>query len=132
LNACILHSFFPEKWKISKFNIIGKPNKQSYSELQSFRPINLAGSFSNILEKIILGRLQWLAKSQDWLSPDQHGFRSGKSTETETAVHSLVTGTENGFYAKEVTVCAFFDIKSAFVYSTNHVQFILLKSFVTS
>ena len=97
--------FFPEKWKISKVNIIGEPNKQRYSDLQSFRPISLAGSFSKILEKIILGRLQWLAKSQDWLSPDQHGFRSGKST--ETAVHSLVTGIENGFSAKKVTACAF-------------------------
>ena len=29
LNACIVHSFFPEKWKISIVNIIGKPNKQS-------------------------------------------------------------------------------------------------------
>jgi hypothetical protein len=105
-------SFFPDKWKISKVIIIGKPNKQSYSEMQSFRPISLASSFSKILEKIILGRLQWLARSQDWLSPDQHGFRSGKST--ETAAHSLVTGIENGFSAKEVTACAFLDIKSAF------------------
>jgi hypothetical protein len=27
LNACIILSFFPDKWKISKVNIIGKPNK---------------------------------------------------------------------------------------------------------
>ena len=128
LNAYIVHSFFPEKWKISKVNIIGKPNKQSYSDLQSFRPISLAGSFSKILEKIILGRLQWLAKSQDWLSPDQHGFRSGKST--ETAVHSLVTGIENGFSAKEVTACAFLDIKSAFD-SAWHPAIVTARDFLT-
>ncbi len=80
--------------------------------MQSFRPISLASSFSKILEKIILGRLQWLARSQDWFSPDQHGFQSGKST--ESAAHSLVTGIENVFSAKEVTACAFLDIKSAF------------------
>jgi hypothetical protein len=47
-----------------------------------------------------------------WLSPDQHGFREAKST--ETAGHSLITHIENGFVEKKVSACAFLDINSAF------------------
>ena len=36
LNACLLLSFFPNIWKLSKVVVIGKPNKPDYSTLNSF------------------------------------------------------------------------------------------------
>ncbi len=93
-NACLILCFFPELWKTSKETIIGKPNKQSYNDINSFRPISLVCTFSKILEKIVLNRLLWLSRSHDWLSPSQHGFREAKST--ETTGHELVAHIEAG------------------------------------
>jgi hypothetical protein len=84
----------------------------SYDSLQNFRPISLGSNLAKILEKIILGRLNWHARDCDWLSEEQHGFLAGKAT--ETATHSLTSFVENGFSIKHFSVAAFLDIKSAF------------------
>jgi hypothetical protein len=63
LNACLLLCFFPVSWKSVKVTIIGKPNKKSYDYLQNFRPIGLGSNLAKILEKMILGRLNWHADS---------------------------------------------------------------------
>jgi hypothetical protein len=112
LNACLLLCYFPVSWKSVKVTIIGKPNKMSYDSLQNFRPISLGSNLAKILEKIILGRLNWHARDCDWLSEEQHGFLAGKAT--ETATHSLTSFVENGFSIKHFSVAAFLDIKSAF------------------
>jgi hypothetical protein len=112
MNSCFQLSFFPDAWRSSKVLIIGKPNKPSYDSLNSFRPISLINNFAKILEKIILGRLQWFAKNENWFSSNQHGFTDGRST--ESACHSLTSFIQDGFKSKQVTACAFLDIKSAF------------------
>ncbi len=53
-----------------------------------------------------------LASANNWLSPNQHGFRSGFST--EKATFSLTSLIENNRKSKVTTCCAFLDIKSAF------------------
>lgn len=112
LNACVLLCFFPNVWKRAKVSIIGKQNKESYDTLSSYRPISLGSNIAKILEKIILGRLNWHSQGGDWLSDHQHGFRAGRST--ETAGHSLVSYIEDGFSKKLFSAAAFLDIKSAF------------------
>ncbi len=112
MNACFHLEIFPDQWKLAKVTVIGKPNKLDYSSLNSFRPISVANCMAKILEKIILGRLMWFARSSNWLSDSQHGFLEGRST--ETAAHSLVSHIESAFSSKEHAACAFFDIISAF------------------
>ena len=112
LNACVLLCFFPNVWKRAKVSIIGKQNKESYDTLSSYRPISLGSNIAKILEKIILGRLNWHSQGGNWLSDHQHGFRAGRST--ETAGHSLVSYIEDGFSKKLFSAAAFLDIKSAF------------------
>lgn len=41
LNACLSLCFFPDSWKLSMVRVLGKPNKQDYSTLGSFRPISI-------------------------------------------------------------------------------------------
>ncbi len=53
-----------------------------------------------------------LGSANNWFSPNQHGFRSGFSTETATL--SLTSLIENNRKNKVITCCAFLDIKSAF------------------
>ena len=69
MNSCFQLSYFPDAWRSSKVLIIGSPNKPSYVSLNSFRPISLINNFAKILEKIILGRLQWLAKMRTGSDP---------------------------------------------------------------
>lgn len=112
LNACLYHCFFPDCWKIVKITVIGKPNKDDYSTLSSFRPISLISNLAKFLEKVMLGRLLWFASANKWLCTSQHGFRENRST--ETAAHSLVSFIESAFSEKKVCATAFLDIKSAF------------------
>lgn len=112
LNACLREGHFPGPWKISRAVIIGKPNKTSYDSLGSFRPICLASCLGKVLEGVLLARLTWHSEAGGWLSPSQHGFRAGRST--ETAAHCLTSFVEGSFERGEVTACAFLDIKAAF------------------
>ncbi|KZS07320.1 Uncharacterized protein APZ42_028989 [Daphnia magna] len=112
MNACFFLSHFPSCWKIAKVTIIGKPNKPSYDILSSVRPISLVNTLAKILEKLVLNRFLWHSSTAQWLSPNQHGFTQGKST--ETATHSLISFCDAAKEAKCVTACAFLDIKSAF------------------
>ncbi|KAI9560547.1 hypothetical protein GHT06_011489 [Daphnia sinensis] len=112
LNAYILMCFFPASWKISKVAVIGKPNKGDYTSLNSYRPISLVSNLAKILEKVFLGRLVWLARTGDWISTNQHGFRENRST--ETAAHSLISFIEVAFTERKVCASAFLDLKSAF------------------
>jgi hypothetical protein len=111
-NACFNLQYFPDCWKTAKVAIIGKPNKPDYDSLNSFRPISLVNNLAKILEKIILSRLQWHSSQLKWISPNQHGFSPGKST--ESAGHALISFIEKSRLAKQTTAVAFLDIKSAF------------------
>lgn len=56
LNACILLCYFPQPWKIAKVIAILKTNKDPL-EPTSYRPISLLCSLTEILERILLKRL---------------------------------------------------------------------------
>jgi ribonuclease HI len=112
LNNALSCSYFPSQWRHAKVKVIPKLNKANYSLPSSYRPISIVCSLSKVFEKIILSRLQWLAKSYDWLHDHQHGFREAKST--ETAAHQLVSFVEEGFERGHTSAVAFIDIQSAF------------------
>lgn len=107
-----LHLFPPESRKIAKVVIIGKDNKSDYSSFNSFRPISLVTNLAKFLEKVVPGRLAWLA-SVKWFSVDQPCFRENRSS--ETAAHYLVCHIEEALSEQKVCALAFLDIKSAFI-----------------
>lgn len=79
----MLHSkIFPKIWKKSYINPIHKKGDKSH--ITNYRPIICAAS--KILEKIIHGHILHLTK--DSIAPQQHGFRSGKSTITNLAEYT--------------------------------------------
>ncbi len=81
-SACFTLSHFLNNWKSASIIILKKNNKANYSHPSCFRPISILNAFSKLLEKIILVKLKRLATAHKWFSPNQHGFRSGFSTET--------------------------------------------------
>ncbi len=85
-SACFTLSHFPNNASII---ILKTNNKANYSHPSCFRPISILNAFSKLLEKIILVKLKHLATAHKWFSPNQHGFRSGFSTETATLSRAL-------------------------------------------
>ena len=97
-NSALRLACLPSQWKLARVKVIRKPGKGSYETLGSFRPISVVNSLAESFEKV-LGRLTWLSTSGDWLSPCQHGFIGGRST--ETAGHALVSFIERSILARE-------------------------------
>jgi hypothetical protein len=86
-NKCFELNHYPKVRKIAKVTVLKKPNKPSYKDAKSFRPISVLNSLGKIFEKIIHDRLTWIGEKQEWFGNNQHGFCEGKST--ETAMHTL-------------------------------------------
>ena len=112
IDACLQISYFPIKWKEAQILTIPKPGKPDYSDPKAYRPISLLPVLGKVLEKVILARLQYLETAANWLSENQHGFRSGKST--VTAIEALIKQANHGFSMKAYTACALLDIQGAF------------------
>ena len=101
--------------EVAKVTVLKKPNKDSYKNVKSFRPISVLNSLAKILEKILYGRLSWLSEKYNWFGKNQHGFRPGLST--ETAMHELTNTVEGNFNKKIFTTVAFLDVSGAFDYT---------------
>ena len=102
---------FPDSWKIAKVVLIKKPGKE---ELQpsSYRPICLLSTCSKIFEQIISSRLQNIVR----LSPNQFGFRKGRSTTQAILTVKKKASQEMQKTLKTRGFCALItlDIKNAF------------------
>lgn len=71
--------YFPATCKHAKIVCIHKPGKGTRLAT-SYRPINFLSSFSKILEKLILCRLNKIISSKNFLPNEQFGFRASHST----------------------------------------------------
>lgn len=111
-NKCFELKHYPKVWKIEKETVLKKPNKPSYKDVKSFRPISVLNILGKIFEKIIHDRLTWIAEKQEWFGNNQHGFCKGKST--ETAMHTLANIVEENVKNKVFTTVAFLDVSGAF------------------
>ena len=111
-NSCLKTGIFPQNWKVARVRILRKGNKSDYTDVNSYRPISILNILSKLFEKIIHTRLRSLARDNEWINQNQHGFQESKST--ETALHTLVSEVEESFQCKATTTCALIDIKSAF------------------
>nr|CAH0112580.1 unnamed protein product [Daphnia galeata] len=110
ISAAIIKECFP----VIKMHLLSLLANVSVSTsfLSHGNPLNLINNLAKVIEKIVLSRLQWHSSTDRWLSPNQHGFMAGRST--ESAGHALVSFCEAGISNKCITACAFLDIKSAF------------------
>ena len=72
----------PEQWKISKVTPLLK--KGNRHEITNYRPISNLCSTSKIFEKLILKRLEEIARENniDLTGMEQHGFKKDRSTTT--------------------------------------------------
>lgn len=109
--ACVLQSYFPDKWKQAKIIAIPKPGKD-LSRSSNYRPISLLSTLSKIFEKVILKRLNDHISSNNIIQNIQFGFRPGHSCD-----HQLLrvsTQIKDGLVAGKSTGMITFDVEKAF------------------
>ena len=102
---------FPQDWKTSIILPILKTGKEQ-SNPKNYRPISLTSNICKLLEKMVNNRLIWFLEKSQKLSPQQYGFRPGRSTIDPIA--ALTTDILNGFKERKTTTAVFFDFEKAF------------------
>ena len=109
---------FVDRWKLATITPVFKDGKRD-------RPISKLSCVSKIFEHVIYKKLFFLTKS--WISPNQHGFFSGKSTITNLTVFSeyCLSALEHGSQVEEV----YTDFSKAFDKLSHAILFSKLQQF---
>ena len=102
----------PKIWQKARGIFIPKPGKNSYNLAKSFRLITLTSFQLKVMERMIYWHLNSSLGVDKMISPHQHGFRTGKST--ESALHQLVTKIERTIVEGQYALGIFLDIEGAF------------------
>lgn len=80
--------------------------------INNYRPISILPAFNKIFEKVITTRLVNFIERNNLISDYQHGFRSGRST--ETAILQLISNVYKYLEKKHYLVGIFLDLSKAF------------------
>lgn len=104
----MLSGCFPSLWKKSYVLPLHKSGK--LDDVRNYRPISCLPGISKIFESIVTDRL--FEAFKNYISPEQHGFFSGRSTETNLLVYSdaIFRAVESGNQVDSVYV----DFRKAF------------------
>jgi hypothetical protein len=110
--SSITQGYIPTSWTQSEVIFLPKPNKTDYTDPRSFRPITLSSYILQVLERLVLFRLEETALHSFPLHPNQYGFTKGKST--TTAITHVLSSLETLRMAGTPTTAVFLDIKGVF------------------
>ena len=114
-NSCLREGRFFVDWKKQRLVLLRKGNKP-LEDASSYRPICLLDTMGELLEIMILQRLQGHVVGDNGLSEKQFGFRKGRSTvDAIQAVVDIATKARRGT-GKRKGFCALIsiDIRNAF------------------
>ena len=88
-----------------------KPGKDKNCP-SSYRPISLTSVLCKVMERMISRRLVWYLEKHSLLTPQQCGFRQGRSS-TDHLV-ALEDAIQNAFLSGQYLAAVFFDIEKAY------------------
>lgn len=109
-NKCLTLPHFPKQWKMAHVVILRKPGKDDYTHPKSYRPIGLLSVLGKIVEKLMVGRLQW--RILPTLNKAQYGFMPQRGT--EDALYDLVSRIRSELKLKKIVIVISLDIEGAF------------------
>ena len=110
-NVSLSLGHIPERWRGANAVLIPKVGRKDYSSPRSFRPISLTSFLFKGMERVVAWHLEELGVI-DKLSPHQHAFRKGKST--DTCLSEVVDRIESSILRNQFALGVFFDIEGAF------------------
>ena len=91
-NASFAGGNFPIPFKTANIRLIPKPNK-ALTDPTSYRPISLLNGLGKALDRLILSRLKYHLKTNDFIPHTQFGFRP--HTSTEDTLNAIITHTDS-------------------------------------
>lgn len=106
LNSCFRFGVFPNIWKKASVVWIPKPENKGY------RPICLLPVLGKVLDKLCAFRLSYFMERGNLISPNQFGFRSGRST--VMAVRQAVDHAKQAKRSRQHCLMVALDVKNAF------------------
>lgn len=109
-NLCLRDGIFPKVFKHSIVHPIFKSGDRD--RVCNYRPISILPGISKLIEKIINKRLLSYFESKNLFSPNQYGFRSGRST--DGAVHELIDYVVKNLDKSNKVIGIFLDLAKAF------------------
>lgn len=110
INLSVRLGQFPDELKIGKIIPIKKSSQSD--GLENCRPITILNIISKIIEKVVYNRIVNYLNKHKLLTDNQHGFRSGKSTETASCnfVNFVYSCLDKNLFVGAL----FFDLSKAF------------------
>ena len=112
-NQSWAEGFCAQSWRTAIIVPILKPGKPA-DEIDSYRPISLTSCLGKVMERMVAGRLSFLAESRGWWSEDQAGFRQLRSAEEQ--VLRITQSVHDGFQCRPSNraVLALLDFSKAY------------------
>ena len=100
----------PASWKTATITPLYKDEDRSHAE--NYRPISITSQVGKVLEKLIRKSIMTHMKTNNILSPDQHGFSENRSCLINLleALDDITNSVDNGLPVDEI----FLDFKKAF------------------
>ncbi|SPJ79817.1 uncharacterized protein FTOL_08208 [Fusarium torulosum] len=88
--ACLELGYYPDAFKSALTIIIPKPDKESYEEAKSWRPIALLSSIGKLLDKILTSRLKKVALDNLLIPENQYGLPGRSTTQGLNSLLNIV------------------------------------------
>lgn len=107
-NSSLKSGIFPDEWK--KARIVPVHKKGDSCDIKNYRPISILSCFSKLFECVVCPVITSFLDAQ--LSDSQHGFRSGRSTETNLVRY--VSDISEALDARHEVDAIYTDFSSAF------------------
>jgi len=112
-NRCVEEGSVPAGWKRARVVLLKKAGKPD-GEPSSYRPICLLNVVGKVFEAILVGRLEEHIESRGGLSPNQYGFRKGKSTNDAVLKLQQEILSAINFPSEKFCLAISLDIRNAF------------------
>lgn len=109
-NLCMSQGIYPDKLKIARVTPVFKAGSPSL--FNNYRPISVLSVLNKIFEKILFNRLTIFLNSNNFLCPQQYGFREKSST--SNAVIDLVNKIQLDLDNRDDVLGLFLDLSKAF------------------
>lgn len=115
-NACLTNNTFPVRWKQARLVLLHKGPGKPLADPSSYRPLCMLDSSGKLLERLLLSRLDDHLDRTGRRSPNQYGFRRGRST--EDAIGRLLEAAQGAAIGavqhRDICVAISLDVRNAF------------------
>lgn len=111
INESFITGIYPDSLKISKCIPLYK-NKGSREDITNYRSIHLLSQIAKIIESAYANRLTNFVVKYNLINPAQHGFRTGRST--NTAIFDLLYTICEALNGKTHIIALYYDLSRAF------------------